>query len=342
VIVGIGRYCGGVEVDAAQSALIRASGTLTADAVSLVSAMHARASHDPSDFLWMALASPTAKELAALAAVFEIPALWIADSLNPRQRAKAEFSPDGRSALIVFKIVSYDEPTSSIETGQIALLVGPAHVITVRLGPVGALSRVRSAVTADTELLARGPLAAVHGIADAIVDDYLMASDEISTDIDDIEGHVFSPLVTDDSESIYQLKRENLELRRAVAPLVTLAHGLVDGSLRGIPADLHPYFRDVGDHLLRAHDTIETSDTLLMAILAVSNSRQGLQQNTDMRKIAAYAAMLGVPTAIAGIYGMNFEHMPELKQVWGYPVVLGIMAVSLLLMFRAFKRSGWL
>jgi magnesium transporter len=338
----MGRYCRGVELDTAQSALIRASATLTADAVSLVSAMHARASEDPSDFLWMALASPTAKELSALALVFDIPALWIDDALNPRQRAKAEFSADGRSALIVFKIVSYDEPTSSIETGQIALLVGPAHVITVRLGPVGALARVRTAVTTDTELLARGPLAAVHGITDAIVDDYLVASDEISTDIDEIEGHVFSPLITDDSEAIYQLKRENLELRRAVAPLVPLAHRLVDGSLAGIPADMRPYFHDIGDHLLRAHDTIETSDTLLMAILEVSNSRQGLQQNTDMRKIAAYAAMLGVPTAIAGIYGMNFEHMPELRQAWGYPVVLAVMALSLLLMYRAFKRSGWL
>jgi magnesium transporter len=338
----MGRYCGGVEVDQAQSRLIRAAGTLTPDAISLVQAMYARASEDPSDFLWIAVAAPTPAELAALGQVFDIPRLWIDDALNPRQRAKAEFAADGRSALIVFKIVSYDEPTSAIETGQIALLVGPSFVITVRLGPVGALGRVRAAVTADPEFLAKGPTSAVHGIIDAIVDDYLEATDEIGKDIDTIEEHVFSPAVTDDSETIYLLKRENLELRRAVAPLVPVAQRLVNGSVPGIPEQMRTYFHDVGDHLLRAHDNIEGAESLLMTMLQATNSRQSLQQNTDMRKIAAYAAMLAVPTAIAGIYGMNFENMPELEQVWGYPVVLAVMGLSLLLMFRAFKRSGWL
>ena len=338
----MGRYSRGVEVDAAQSALVKASGTLTADAISLVRAMHSRSTEDRSDFLWMALASPTRKEMTALADVFDVPALWIDDAMNPQQRAKAEFGPDGRSALIVFKIVTYDEPTSSIETGQIALLVGVSYVITVRLGPIGALGRVRAAVTSDQDLLSHGPLAAVHAIADAIVDDYLAATDEISADIDQLEERVFSPVVADDSPALYQLKRENLELRRAVDPLVPLAHRLVEGSLDGIPGMLRTYFHDVGDHLLRAHENAEASDTLIMAMLAVSNSRQGLQQNTDMRKIAAYAAMLGVPTALAGIYGMNFDHMPELHWVWGYPLVLGLMGLALVLMYRAFKRSGWL
>jgi magnesium transporter len=342
VIVGMGRYCRGAEVDSAQSALIRASGTLTPDAISLTRAMFARASADRSDFLWLGLATPTPRELKALASVFDVPDLWIDDTLNPQQRAKAEFSPDGRSALIVFKIVTYIEPTSSIETGQIAMLVGPSYVVTVRLGPIGALARVRESVAANTELLAMGPLAAVYGIADAIVDDYLLATDEIAADIDNIEERVFSPSVGDESTAIYQLKRENLELRRAVQPLVTLAHRLVGGELGVIPPELRPYFHDIGDHLLRAHDNTEASDSLLMAILAVSNSRQGLQQNTDMRKIAAYAAMLAVPTAIAGIYGMNFRHMPELGWVYGYPAVLGVMALSLVAMYRAFKRSGWL
>jgi magnesium transporter len=341
VIVGMGRYCKGVEVDAAQSTVIRAQRTLTPDAVSLVRAMYDRASSDPSDFLWMALASPTRAELDALTGVFTIPPLWVDDALNPRQRAKAEFSPDGRAALIVFKIVTYDDPTSMIETGQITLLVGESYVLTVRLGPVGALGRVRAAIVERPEFLANGPMAAVHAIIDAIVDDYLAASEEIGKDIDTIEEHVFSPAVTDDSETIYLLKRENLELRRAVAPLVPVAQRLVTGTFR-IPEQMGPYFRDVGDHLLRAHDNIEGSESLLMTMLQASNSRQSLQQNTDMRKIAAYAAMLGVPTAIAGIYGMNFDHMPELDEPWGYPAVLLLMALALLLMFRAFKRSGWL
>jgi magnesium transporter len=342
VIVGIGRYCRGVEVDQAQSTLIRAAGTLTPDAVSLVTAMHRRATEEPSDFVWMALESPPRSELEVLGEALGIPQLWIDDALNPRQRAKAEFG-DGRSeGLIVFKIVTYDDPTSSIETGQITMLVGNSYVVTVRLGPVGALGRVRANLVQHPEILQHGPMAAVHAIMDAIVDDYLDASEEIARDIDTIEEHVFSPQVTDDSEAIYLLKRENLELRRAVAPLVAVAQNLVSGEFDATGHDLRTHFRDVGDHLLRAHDNVESAETLLISMLQASNSRQSLQQNTDMRKIAAYAAMLAVPTAIAGIYGMNFEHMPELKSEFGYPAVLLVMAGSLLLMFRAFKRSGWL
>jgi magnesium transporter len=337
----MGRYCGGVEVDAAQSQVIRSSGTLTPDAVSLVSAMYARATEDPSDFLWMALSSPTRKELEALADVFDIPDLWIADALNPRQRAKAEFA-EGDGALVVFKVVVYDEPTSAIETGQISVLVGPSYVVTVRLGPVGSLGPVRVNATANPELLAAGPLVAVYGIADAIVDGYLDASDEIGKDLDTIEEHVFSPAVTDDSEVIYLLKRENLELRRAVAPLVVHAQRLVEGKMPNIPEVLRTHFHDLGDHLLRVNDYVESYESLLMTMLQASNARQGLQQNTDMRKMAAYAAMLAVPTALAGIYGMNFQHMPELSWRYGYPAVLIVMGTVLGLMFRAFKRSGWL
>ena len=341
MFVGVGRYCRGVEVDAAQSTLIRAAGTLTPDAISLIRAMHGRATEDPSDFLWIAVAAPTERELADLAPVLEIPQLWMDDALNPRQRAKAEFAAEGHSALIVFKIVSYDDETSTIETGQIALLVGPSYVLTVRLGPIGALSRVRASLVARPESLALGPMAAVHGIIDAIVDDYLVATDEIGKDIDTIEEQVFSATLTDDTAQIYLLKRENLELRRAIAPLVTVAQRLIAGHLP-IPDELRPYFHDISDHVLRAHDNIEEYESLLMSMLQAANSRQSLQQNTDMRKIAAYAAMLAVPTAIAGIYGMNFEEMPELDWVLGYPLVLVVMGLSMLVMFRAFKRSGWL
>ena len=340
VIVGMGRYCRGVEVDSAQSTLIRGAKTLTPDTVSLVQAMYGRATADTSDFLWMALASPTRQELESLAKVIDVPRLWVDDALNPRQRAKAEFGAGGK-ALVVFKIVSYDDPTSSIETGQISLLIGPSYVITVRLGPLGALGRVRNQVV-DSALLAEGPMSAVHAIMDAIVDDYLAANAEIERDIDEIEEMVFSPHITEDSQAIYRLKRENLELRRAVSPLVPVARLLANGTLAGMPGGLRTHFHDVGDHLLRANDNADAADALLLSVLQASNARQSLQQNTDMRKIAAYAAMLAVPTAIAGIYGMNFEHMPELKWIWGYPAVLVVMGLSLVWMYRAFKRSGWL
>ncbi len=341
MIVGLGRYCHGVEVDEAQSSLVRSVATMTDDAVSLVRAMYERASADPSDFLWIALASPSRAELGALAEVFEIPALWIDDALNPRQRAKLELSAQGQ-ALVVFKIVMYDEPTSSIEIGQIAVIVGESYVLTVRLGPIGLLGQVRLDTVARQEFLDHGPMAALHAITDAIVDGYLAAADEIGKDLDVIEEHVFSPRVTDDSETIYLLKRENLELRRAIAPLVPHAQRLVEARMPGIPQAMGTYFHDLGDHLLRANDAAESYESLLMTILQASNARQSLQQNTDMRKMAAYAALLAVPTAIAGIYGMNFANMPELSWRFGYPAVLLVMAGILVLMFRAFKRSKWL
>jgi len=337
----MGRYSDGVEVDQGHSRLVRAAGTMNADAVDLVRAMYGRAASSSSDFLWLALASPDRTELTEVASVFGIPALWVDDALNPQQRAKVELSHDN-SALIVFKVVAYDEAESAIETGQIALLVGASYVLTVRLGPVGTLGKVRRDTTARQEFLAHGPLAAMHAITDAIVDGYLFAADELGRDLDAIEEAVFSPTVTDDSESIYLLKRENLELRRAVAPLVPNAQRLFEGTLPGIPGGLRPYFHDLADHLLRANDAVESHESLLMTMLQASNARQGLQQNTDMRKMAAYAAMLAVPTAIAGIYGMNFRHMPELAWTFGYPLVLLLMATAVGLMFRAFKRSKWL
>ena len=243
----------------------------------------------------------------------------------------------------MFKVVVYDEPTSAIETGQIALMVGPSYVVTVRLGPgripgPGAARHHR----ATRRCSPSGPLAAVHAIADAIVDGYLEAADEIGKDLDTIEERVFSPAVTDDSETIYLLKRENLELRRAVSPLVAHAQRLVEGRMPNIPDEMRTHFHDLGDHLLRVNDYVESYESLLMTMLQASNARQGLQQNTDMRKMAAYAALLAVPTALAGIYGMNFEHMPELSWRYGYPAVLLVMGTILTLMYRAFKRSKWL
>ncbi len=342
VIVGIGRYCGGQEVDAVQSQLVRGAAAWSADAASLVSAMYSRASEDPSDFVWIGVAEPTREELVALGDVFGLPRLWVDDALNPRQRAKAEFARDGSRTLIVFKIVTYDEPTSSIDTGQVALLVGPSFVLTVRLGPLGELGAVRDLLVGRPTFLSRGPLAAVHGVVDTIVDGYLSATDEIGRDVDDLEEHVFSPEITDDTERISRLKRENLELRRAVSPLVPLAHRMMAGELFEVGGELATHFSDIGEHLLRAHDYVEGYDNLLMTMLQASNARQQLQQNTDMRRIAAYAALLALPTAIAGIYGMNFRHMPELDSRWGYPGVMLLMVLVMLVMYRAFKRSRWL
>jgi magnesium transporter len=141
---------------------------------------------------------------------------------------------------------------------------------------------------------------------------------------------------------IYRIKRENLEMRRAVSPLVSIAHQLVRDEVRGIPGDLESFFRDLGDHVLRVADQAETNDQLLMTLLMAATSRQDLQQNNDMRRISAYVAIAAVPTMIAGIYGMNFEWMPELQWRYGYVLVLALMGGICYSLYRGFKRSGWL
>ncbi|MDD2859228.1 MAG: CorA family divalent cation transporter, partial [Candidatus Nanopelagicales bacterium] len=146
----------------------------------------------------------------------------------------------------------------------------------------------------------------------------------------------------DNADRIYRLKRENIEIRRAVGPLVQVAHDLVEESILWIPEYLRDYFRDIGEHVLRVHDAVEGADNLLMTMLMASTSLQDLQQNKDMRKISAWVAIAAVPTMIAGIYGMNFDNMPELHYEYGYFIVFGVMLTACGLIYRAFRRSGWL
>jgi magnesium transporter len=168
-------------------------------------------------------------------------------------------------------------------------------------------------------------------------------SDEVGFDVEALESAVFAADRTSSTtNSIYRLKRENVEIRRAVGPMVVWAHDAVGERLGWVPPGMRPYFRDIGDHLLRASDGTEATDNLLMAMLMASTSLQDLQQNRDMRKISAWVAIAAVPTAMAGVYGMNFEYMPELDQPWGYPAILLLMGTICTLLYRGFKRSGWL
>jgi magnesium transporter len=182
----------------------------------------------------------------------------------------------------------------------------------------------------------------LHGILDVVVDGYDTVVNELANDIEQVEERVFSPDLTDDSASIYKLKRENMEVRRALDPLLPLADRLLNGDEVQVPDELLPYFRDLGDHLLRIGETSGQFDSLLGTALEASRSRQAVQQNSDMRKISAWAAIFAVPTAISGVYGMNFDNMPELHWEYGYFVVLAIMGGACILMYRAFKKSGWL
>lgn len=293
-------------------------------------------------FVWLGLFEPTRAELDMVADVFGLSTLLVEDAANIAQRPKFELNDQGHG-LALLKTLDYVDATSDVTTGQLAVFIGAWFAITVRYGQIGDLRGIRQRLETSAELRSYGPVSVLYAVLDLAVDGYLAVSDEVGTDVVNLEAQVFAiDRVSATTNGIYRLKRENVEIRRAVAPLVTWAHEAVAGRHAWVPPGLAPYIRDIGDHILRAGDAVEATDNLLMTMLMASTSLQDLQQNRDMRKISAWVAIAAVPTAIAAIYGMNFDVMPELDQPWGYPAVLGVMAVVCVLLYRGFKRSGWL
>ena len=262
------------------------------------------------------------------------------DARSQQQRAKIE--PTREGIFVLLKTLEWVDATSDVETGQIACFLGDDYAISIRHGHGHDPDLVQKRLEENRELTAVGPTAVLWAITDLAVDQYLEVGDDIQSDVEEIEQQVFSSRPADAATRIYRLNRENIEMRRAVRPLVGEAMRLARGDTSDIPEKLRPYFRDVGDHILRANDMVDGFDSVLMTMLMASTARQDLQQNADMRKISAWAAIIAVPTAIAGIYGMNFDNMPELHSAFGYPMVLGLMAVICLLLYRGFKKSGWL
>jgi magnesium transporter len=213
----------------------------------------------------------------------------------------------------------------------------------VRHGEHGGLQRVRKGLEADPDLLSLGPSTVLHSVLDSIVDSYVGVCRALQEDIDETETAVFtaSNRITD-SNVIYVLKREVLELRRATAPLVPVVRHLSHGRLDQIAPEIRDYFRDVDDHLSEVVDRVNGFDDLLTTLVSANLARVSVVQNEDMRKISAWVAIAAVPTMLAGIYGMNFKHMPELNWTFGYPLVLAVMATFCGLLYRAFKRNRWL
>ncbi len=301
-----------------------------------------RASH-PEDgaFLWLGLYEPSHDELAVVQQALNLPDLLIDDALNPSQRPSFDWHGES-SGFIIVKILQYVDETSDVYTGQLAIFFDHSHVVTVRHGGIGSLDQIRHRVDSDVAHTSLGPLAVIHAILDKIVDEYVVVANGVAEDIAELEASVFSPTLRDESETIYRLKRENLEIRRAVLPLISAAELFISKSSPSIPEDLLPSFQDLGEHILRVHEQVESQDSLISSVMSASMARQSLRQNEDMRKISAWVAIAAMPTMIAGIYGMNFEHMPELGMQFGYAGALALMGTVCFGLWRAFKKSGWL
>ncbi|WP_055702951.1 magnesium and cobalt transport protein CorA, partial [Streptomyces silaceus] len=266
-------------------------------------------------FVWLGLHEPTEEEFAGIADLFDLHPLAVEDAVHAHQRPKVERYD--QTLFAVLKTVCYVEHTELtatsevVDTGEIMVFVGREFVITVRHGRHGSLGPLREELEAAPEQLAQGPAAVLHAIADQVVDDYLAATDAVQSDIDLVETAVFArDGERTDPGRIYQLKRELLELKRAVVPLGRPLQILATQPMRVIAPEIQAYFRDVDDHLKRATEQIAAFDELLNSILQAHLAQVTVAQNEDMRKITAWAAVVAVPTMVCGMYGMNFDHMP--------------------------------
>jgi magnesium transporter len=294
----------------------------------------------PGAFTWIGLYEPTEEEFDSIRREFDLHELAVEDAIHAHQRPKLEVY--GEMVFIVLKTARYVDPAEVVRLGEILIFLGRDYIITVRHGEASGLSDVRHGLEEEPELLAHGPGAVLHAIVDKVVDDYAPALIGLGEDIDEIENQVFSGERANPAERIYKLKREVLEFSHAVGPLVDPVDHLAKGRYEMIHPEVRAYFRDVNDHLLRTHEQLESYRDLLTSVLSANLAQVTVRQNEDVRRISAIVAILAVPTMIAGIYGMNFEHMPELDWTLGYPAVLVVMAVICFTLYRYFKRVGWL
>ncbi|MFF4105195.1 magnesium and cobalt transport protein CorA [Streptomyces sp. NPDC001903] len=294
-------------------------------------------------FLWVGMYEPTEEEFEHVSREFRLHKLAVEDALTAHQRPKLEVYDD--SLFVVLKPVMYDDDTDTVTTGELMLFIGDSFVVTVRHGEGAALSAVRHRLEHEPEVLRHGPTAVLYAVSDAVVDHYIEVAAELQADLEEVEADVFAPQATDTKNTaarIYGFKRQVLEFRRATSPLLQPMDRLAFGNVPFVHEHAQPFFRDVADHLTKASEYIEGLDRLLSDALAAHLAQMGVRQNDDMRKISAWAAMAAVPTMVAGIYGMNFDHMWELRQSWGYPVVIMVMVGACLGLHRLFKTRGWL
>ncbi|GAA3591085.1 magnesium and cobalt transport protein CorA [Kineosporia mesophila] len=297
-------------------------------------------------FVWLGLHEPSSEQLEQLGEVFSLHPLALEDAAGARQRPKLERHENdmflAMRTLAYVDSVDRDAGGDVVETGAVMVFVGEYFVITVRHGKHTGLAGLRRHLEGNPEQLALGPSAVLHAVADKVVDEYLAVVDAVQQDLEEIESTVFAPRGNTDIERIYQLKRDVIEMKRTVQPLAAPLRELSERPRRLVHAEIREYFRDVSDHLARVHEQVAGFDELLTSILQAGLARVSIAENEDMRKISAWVAIAAVPTMIAGIYGMNFDYMPETQHAWGYPVVLSLMAVICAGLFRGFKRNGWL
>jgi magnesium transporter len=290
--------------------------------------------------VWIGLYEPTEEEFDSIKREFNLHELAVEDAIKAHQRPKLEVYDD--TLFVVLKTARYVDPEEVVEFGEILIFLGQSFVITVRHGKGSDLHPVREQLEQDPERLRHGPESVLHAILDRVVDDYQPAAAGLEADIEEVEAEVFSERRTNPAERIYKLRREVLGFHRAVVPLIEPVNRLAGGAYRPIDPEVSAYFRDVGDHLIRVHQQLDRLRDLLTGVLEANLTQVSVRQNEDMRRISAWVAIVAVPTLVAGVYGMNFKHMPELGWTFGYPAAIAVMVTVCTLLYWRFKRAGWL
>ncbi|HEY5875864.1 MAG TPA: magnesium and cobalt transport protein CorA [Ilumatobacteraceae bacterium] len=300
----------------------------------------AAAMRRPDAFSWTGLFEPTKAEFHQIRRHIDLHDLVVEDALNAHQRPKLEQYDD--DLFVVLRTASYVEG-DEVQFGELQIFVTKRAVLHVRHNSPSKLVGVRQSLEQLPDRLACGPGSVLHAIVDHVVDDYEPVVDGLEKDVREVERAVFTRVGGGNPvEQIYVLMRNVLTVQDALTPLLGPLHALATQPFEVIHEDLQEYFRDVHDHLAAVVQRVGTMHDLVTTILAANLTSVSVRQNEDMRKISAWVAIAAVPTMIAGIYGMNFDHMPELRSTWGYPFAILLMAFVCVSLYRKFRSSGWL
>jgi magnesium transporter len=293
----------------------------------------------PDTFVWVALLEPDARALELMQAEFDLHPLAVEDARHGHQRPKIE-----EYGELLFTVLHMIEPADGeLRVGEVAIFVGPNYILSVRSGAEKGLQEVRARAEQEPDLLRRGPGFVLYALMDAVVDRYFPLLDDLESELERIEEQIFSgSRPRANIEALYSLKRKLTVFRHAIRPLLESLADISGARVPAVCAGMKEYFRDVSDHLHRLDQTIETIRDTVSTAISVNVSMVSMQENETMKRLAAYAALIAVPTMIVGIYGMNFEHMPELRWRYGYALVLGVIAVIDAYIFYRLRKSRWL
>src|SRR3954470_15341292 len=290
-------------------------------------------------FVWLGMVEPSEDELVHVQTLFGLHELAVEDAQSFHLRPKVE-TYEGGITFVVLRTARYVDEREEVDFGEVSIFVGPGFIISVRQG-ITDLHGARLRLEARPQLLEEGPASVLWAIVDKIVDDYAPVVEGLETDIEEVEHTVFAGSVAP-TQRIYLLRREVTDFYRAVHPLLGPAAAITQGGVLEIGAGLRQYFRDVDDHLKLVNEEIMAQRDLLTTILQANMAVVSAQQNEVVRKISAWFGIISVPTFVASVYGMNFEHMPELSWKAGYPLALIVMLTLAVALYGMFKRVHWL